>query len=155
MDWHDNVISVSTLTERFEELRDEREALAEAVSDTQADAERPAEWSYTHENLAAVKELVEWDIEYGEEYKILGEALEEMRGYGGNYKWEGNYYPSSLIARSHFPQYAKECARGLHGNAIDNADWPFNYIDWEKAADALEDDYNSIEIDGTEYLYYD
>jgi hypothetical protein len=36
----------------------------------------------------------------------------------------------------------------LHGNAIDNADWPFNYIDWEKAADALEDDYNSIEIDG-------
>jgi hypothetical protein len=71
-----------------------------------------------------------------------------MRGYGGNYKWEGNYYPDSLIARSHFPQYAKECARGLHGNAIDNADWPFNYIDWEKAADALEDDYNSIEIDG-------
>jgi hypothetical protein len=40
MDWHDNVISVSTLTERFEELRDEREALADAVSDTQADAER-------------------------------------------------------------------------------------------------------------------
>jgi hypothetical protein len=88
MDWHDNVISVSTLTERFEELRDEREALADEES------------------------LEEWDREeYGEEYKILGEALEEMRGYGGNYKWEGNYYPDSLIAKSHFPRYAKECAR--------------------------------------------
>lgn len=48
-----------------------------------------------------------------------------------------------------FEEYARETAQGMHGNVDD---WPFNCIDWERAADQLREDYKSTEFNGRTYL---
>jgi hypothetical protein len=47
-------------------------------------------------------------------------------------------------------------ARDLHED-IDGHDraqgWPYDYIDWERAAEALQQDYTAVEFDGETYYY--
>lgn len=33
------------------------------------------------------------------------------------------------------------------------SNWPFNYIDWDKAADALRQDYATVNLGEEDYLY--
>lgn len=59
-------------------------------------------------------------------------------------------YGEALIRESYFETYAQELAEDI--GAIDkNATWPNNYIDWEKATEALLQDYTAIEFDGVTY----
>jgi hypothetical protein len=56
----------------------------------------------------------------------------------------------TLISDSYFEDYAEQVADDI--GAIDrNAGWPLMYIDWTAAAEALQQDYTSITIEGTEY----
>jgi hypothetical protein len=87
------------------------------------------------------------------ELHFLEQTLREMQGYGGNYQWEGDWYPDYLIADQHFKTYAKELAYDVSGEELRNARWPMNCIDWEKATQELMQDYTSITIDGHEFLY--
>lgn len=56
----------------------------------------------------------------------------------------------TLIADSHFQAYAQELAEDI-GAIQANASWPNNHIDWEAAADALKQDYFSVEFGSTTY----
>lgn len=59
-------------------------------------------------------------------------------------------YGETLIADSYFEEYAQQMAEDI--GAIDrNASWPLTHIDWTAAADALKQDYMSVEFDGVEY----
>lgn len=61
--------------------------------------------------------------------------------------WE---YGEALIRDSYFEDYARELAEDI--GAIDRkATWPNQYIDWEAAAEALQQDYTSIDFDGVTY----
>lgn len=86
------------------------------------------------------------------ELATLESALAEMRGCGGDHEWRGAWYPVTLIRESDFEDYAEQLAEDI-GAISREPQWPLQYIDWEKAADALRMDYSSITIDGTEYLY--
>lgn len=56
----------------------------------------------------------------------------------------------TLIADHYFVEYAREFADDI--GAVDaNADWPTAHIDWERAAEALQMDYTSIEFGSTTY----
>ncbi len=56
----------------------------------------------------------------------------------------------TLIRDSYFQEFAEEFADDI--GAIDrNANWPLNHIDWEGAAEALKEDYTSVEFDGVTY----
>lgn len=56
----------------------------------------------------------------------------------------------ALIRDSYFEEYARELAEDI--GAVDrNATWPNQFIDWEAAADALKQDYMSVDFDGVEY----
>ena len=58
----------------------------------------------------------------------------------------------ALIADSYFEDYARQLAEDI--GAIDpKAGWPVNQIDWRAAAEALQTDYTSIEIDGCTFWY--
>ena len=46
--------------------------------------------------------------------------------------------------------YARQLAEDI-GAVNPDALWPYNYIDWEAAADDLKQDYASIEFDGVTY----
>ena len=57
-----------------------------------------------------------------------------------------------MIADSYFETYARELAEDI--GAIDpKATWPVNYIDWTAAAEALQTEYTSVEIDGCTFWY--
>ena len=86
------------------------------------------------------------------ELATLEALLEEIKGYGGDHQWRGDWYPGSMIRDSNFEDYAQELADDI--GAIDrNASWPCNCIDWERAARELQMDYTSVDYDGVTYWY--
>jgi hypothetical protein len=62
--------------------------------------------------------------------------------------WRGG---STIIRESYFEDYARELADDI--GAIDGeANWPNNFIDWTRAADALKVDYSELTYGGETYL---
>lgn len=130
IDNSEDLIQVSDICERFEELESQKENAEDEDGDPD---------SFTDEDA--------------EEFKTLGDLIDELRGYGGDHQWRGDWFPATLIRRSYFKDYAQELADDLHGSAMREASWPMNCIDWDKACRELEQDYSEVEIDGVEYLY--
>lgn len=104
------------------------------------------------EELEKDQQETDADNDSYEEHEKLTDFLDELKGKGGDHDWRGDWYPSTLIHRAHFEDYAEELAKDI-GAIDENAGWPLQYIDWGAAAKALESDYSSVEFDGQEYLY--
>lgn len=133
-------IDMEEITTRYAELRDERADLA-----TDADE--------SDEPTAANEALSEWDNDNADELKELAELIEELRGAGGgDHQWEGDWFPSELIAEDDFEEYAEELADSI-GAVDSNASWPLSCIDWEQAARELAQDYSSVEYQGKSYYW--
>lgn len=84
------------------------------------------------------------DDEEAEELTNLEDLAKQAEGYGD---WE---YGETLIRDSYFAEYAEELAEDI-GAINKSAAWPLTYIDWDAAAEALKQDYTSIEFDGVTY----
>jgi hypothetical protein len=154
-----DILNMDDLTARFAELRDERAGLVEAVEEAQGalndlpdDADSDDRDEAENEFAYARKLVAEFDENDGDELEKLTQLLDELRGYGGDHQFEGDWYPGSLIAESDFEDYARELAEDI-GAIPDDAQWPCTCIDWEKAARELQTDYSSVTYDGTDYLY--
>lgn len=61
--------------------------------------------------------------------------------------WE---YGETFISDAYFERYAEELARDI-GAISDTDQWPVYFIDWEKAADALKQDYSEFILNGFTY----
>ena len=91
------------------------------------------------------------------EWKALTVILAELKGYGGDEQWRGDWYPVTLIADKHFRAYAEqlgdEC--GYTDQAAERAakNPLLAYIDWEAWAREVRMDYTPVEIDGAAYWY--
>lgn len=83
------------------------------------------------------------NAEYEELEKLLAFA-EEWKPCSGDYQ-----YGSTAIRDSYFEDYARELHEEINGSKTDM--WPYNCIDWERAANMLQMDYTSIEFDGVTY----
>jgi hypothetical protein len=77
--------------------------------------------------------------------KALQALADEASGYAPD--WQ---YGEALIRDSYFTEYAQELAEDI-GAVNCDASWPNQYIDWERAADALKADYTSVDFDGVDY----
>jgi Antirestriction protein (ArdA) len=127
-----NIIDVRDIIQRVEELRDVR--------------------------LSYVTELAHFDApvspnltdDEAEELGQLESLMSDLCGMGGDEKWEGNWYPVTLIRDDYFETHAQELAEDC-GMVDRKATWPNNCIDWERAARELRMDYSSVEIDGVTY----
>lgn len=134
-----DIIDSRDVIERIEELQDERQPLADALEEAEADDDAAA-------TEAAQTALQEWDAtEEGEELRALLALQDEAEGYSD---WQ---HGAALIRDSYFEDYARDLAEDLHGNAIRNAEWPYSHIDWEAAADALKQDYTCVDFAGVDY----
>lgn len=137
---------------RIEELESERqdlesavteakETLSDAMDDTSAlgpEDKEDAQQAVTD----AEEALADWDD--AEELKALQALAEEAEGCGD---WA---HGETLIRDSYFQEYAEQLADDM--GVIDrNATWPCNCINWERAADELQQDYTSVEYDGVTY----
>jgi hypothetical protein len=144
----DDVINVSDMIERYEEL--ETDLLAcfneqQSIENDDTETDDPED--------SAFQEWVKVTIhEDASEFLMLFNTLQELKGCGGDEKWRGDWYPSILILNSHFQEYAQELAEdcGLTDKPVA---WPYTCIDWEKAANELQYDYQSIDIDQFTYWY--
>ena len=87
-----------------------------------------------------------------EELDRLTEIMADLRGYGGDEQWRGDWYPITLIDDVMFQTYAEDLANEL-GLVNDNPQWPYTCIDWEQAARELREDYTSVSVAGREYWY--
>lgn len=143
-----DVLDIRDLIERLEELEEERNDLAQRLTDATVSG---------HDDASAeayARELREFDEgSDGEELRTLREFLDNLAGSGGDHEWNGYWYPVTLVRDSYFEEYAEEMAEDLHGDRIRNAEWPMNCIDWERAAREMQQDYSSAEYDGVTYWF--
>lgn len=76
-------------------------------------------------------------------------ALTALAAEGEDYASDWAF-GTTLIRDSYFTEYAEQLAEEV--GAIDhNAEWPSMYIDWETAAQDLQQDYSLLDFDGVEY----
>lgn len=87
-------------------------------------------------------------IEMDEDEAVELGALLNLVGQGESLPdWE---YGVTLVRDSYFTVYAEQLAEELDLINPD-ATWPANHIDWESAAEELQQDYTSLSFDGVDY----
>jgi hypothetical protein len=84
-----------------------------------------------------------------EELETLKSILEDLKGNGGDEKWNGDWYPLTLIADSYFEEAMDELLEDI---GVLTKDLP-SYLKVTVDYDALQMDYASTEIDGVTYWY--
>ncbi len=153
---YDDTIDLRDVIERYEELEAEREALADHVEECQAaydfhdsdDTKSTPEWKDLNE---AIDALAIWDeSDEAKELASLQTLLDDLKGYGGDEQWRGDWYPITLIRESYFTDYTEE----LVSDCYDLKGVPdFVCIDWEATARNVKVDYAEVDIDGVTYFY--
>lgn len=85
-------------------------------------------------------------LDHVERHELI--KLQELQTEGENFgDWS---FGATLIRDSYFETYAQNLAEDI--GAVDpDASWPLSYIDWERAAEALQMDYSSVTFDGITY----
>lgn len=157
----DDLIDVRDVIERFEELEEERQALADALEEAQEsldehiEAGEGDEITLTQAVLEEARDdarsdLASWDSsDESTEKALLAALLEDLKGNGGDHQWQVDWYPVSLIHDSYFETAMDEMLEDI-------GDMPKNipsYLTITVNYDALQMDYSSVEFDGATYWY--
>jgi hypothetical protein len=146
----DKTISVSDITERVDELREER-ADHDAVSYVARNDDGTLSTPYVDE--AGNPNADTWEggnPDKAEELANLEKLLESIEGHGNEWRWEWKRYPESLIAEHYFEEYAQEMAHDV-GAVSRDASWIV--IDWTATANGLKQDYREVDFDGSTYWH--
>ena len=144
----------STVNNAKEELQEANKALAD--HDPEQPNVAPDDERF-HEKTEALQEATEdaestlsnAEADFGTEEQEELAALEAlMEEIGERTMRDGE----QMIPTSDFEDHAREMASDLYGKEISDAKWPFSCIDWERAAEELEQDYTSVSFQGEGYL---
>jgi hypothetical protein len=137
---------------RIEELEGERTDLMDARDEAEAAyTERDADDGEAADALqeAAIKAadaLADWNSDNADELRKLQALQSEAEGYCADW-----HHGATLIRDSYFEDYARETAEDIHGKELREAHWPFDCIDWKRAAEEVQMDYTSVDFDGVTY----
>lgn len=146
----EDIIDVRDLISRFEELENELSPITDLEDEIESlDPEKDKEEIRTAKEELEKKhnELEEEE----EEFEQLKSILEELCGNGGDEQWRGDWYPITLINSDYFTEYTEELLKDCGYIPNDLPSWI--EIDWEKTADNVKVDYQSIDIGDEEYYY--
>lgn len=150
----EDILDVRDVISRFEDLETDLESAHEEGQfmssfddwiDNSRDNSDPIHAAFRGMRGVEVQDAIE-------EFYKLRELLNDLKGYGGDEQWRGDWYPILLIRDSHFRDYAEELAEDI-GAINSDAGWPNRCIDWARAARELQVDYSTVEFDGTTYWY--
>mgnify|MGYP001216235134 CR=1 FL=1 len=104
-----------------------------------------------HEEVHGAGDWADAYPQEAQELDTLAAILEDLKGYGGDEQWRGDWYPVILIRETHFTDYVQEM---LEDCGEIPRDLPhYIHIDWERTARDVKVDYGSVTVDGVEYLY--
>ena len=138
--FNDNTIDVRDIIERVEDLRGERDSAAMEHVDACEEAGTEGTWDGGEAKWA------EDNPDDARELAILEDFLSDLKGYGGDEQWEGDWYPVTLVNSDYFTEYAQELAEEIAEPGMREAAWPYRHIDWEAAADELQQDYSCVDL---------
>ena len=161
-DSSDDIIDSRDVVARIDELEGERADLETEVEEAQEAYDEElarfdeADEIETHNGpdpsgelgdaLAAARlALHRWEDENYDELRSLKAFADQFEDYCPDWT-----HGTTLIRDSYFEDYAREFAEDI-GAINDDASWPNNCIDWERAARELQMDYTSGEFDGVTY----
>jgi hypothetical protein len=134
-------INISDLTERFDELETNLENLTEKDAGDFGGFAGFVAYCKQNPDLA----------DEAEELNMIDGILSDLKGYGGDEQWRGDWYPQALIRWSYFTEYAKELLEDC-GTIPRDLPW-WVVLDWEATAQNLLVDYSAIEVHGATYYY--
>ena len=85
------------------------------------------------------------------EWNMLTRILNELKGYGGDEQWRGDWYPITLIEDAYFVEYVQDML-------ADCGELPrelphYIAIDWRTTARNIQTDYSSVDVNGLTYWY--
>lgn len=133
-----DVIYSRDVIDRLDELKDQLEAEHEGQETTLS-----FEYWIQDENNSKNPDDVK-------EYRALVALADEAEDYGD---WQ---YGEQLIRRSYFVEYTEQLIDDCYEmpKDLNSGKWPYCHmkIDYEAAAEHLEQDYTSVDFDGVEYL---
>ena len=134
----DDIIDSRDVIARIDELEEE---LAQAHTDDDDAGEDFEEW------LTALAESYDGTgrEEPAKELLALRALQDDAEGYCPDW-----HHGATLIRESYFQTYARELADDI-GAINRDAGWPTSCIDWEQAAEELQQDYTNVEYDGVSY----
>ena len=148
----DDVIDIRDVIENFEELEEAKEAFEEQIEEWREELEDEESEEEKQKIMKKIEEWGEWhETDEGKEYIILEGLLDDLKGYGGDEQWRGDWYPVTLIHTDHFTDYCKELVKDC-GYISDGFPWWIE-VDWEKTADNMAHDYSLVDYDGEDYYY--
>ena len=134
LDNTNEVIDSRDVIARIEELENEQSNLIQQLSDGEI----------------TEAEMVAFDKDKGNELDALRELAAEAES---SPDW---IHGEQLIRASYFVQYITELIDDCYDlpKELTSGDWPYRHItiDFEAAAKEAEQDYNSVDFDGVEYL---
>lgn len=79
------------------------------------------------------------------ELVVLRELQDQAEGYADDWR-----YGAQLIRESHFKTFARELAEDV-GAIKSDLSWPYTCIDWDQAAEDLQQNYTPVDFDGITY----
>lgn len=147
-DYNDDIIDSRDLYKRQQEL----DSLKSEVEDAQAEYDEAVENFENDEGTQeavddALKALKDAQDEFAlpeqQELDMLNNLENEIDDW---------MHGTTLIEESHFPTYAKQYASDV-AEMPDDLRWPFNCIDWDRAAEELKSDFTEVTIDGNTFYY--
>ena len=139
---YEDILDVRDIIARIEELREARDTLRDEFDAT------PENDGIDFDNW--VRHQEGFSSDEADELQTLEALMKDLVGVGVDKKWEGVWYPITLIRDSYFKDYAQELADDI-GAINSGASWPNNCIDWDRAARELQMDYSSVEFEGVTY----
>jgi hypothetical protein len=132
-----DVIDVRDVIARIEELENERDDYMAPNRDGHMTM-IGADWAA--DNAAEAAELAQ-----------LQAIMDELKGYGGDEQWRGDWYPVTLVDDAYFVDYVTDLV--VECGDI-TRDWPhYVVVDWRATARNIQTDYSSVEVDGRTYWY--
>ncbi len=143
IDNNQDILDVRDIIARFEELETELDE-AKGGESTQAEEMGLDDW------IAGLRVSEHPFCDAIEEYVLLRDLLEEMKGNGGDEQWRGDWYPVTMIRDSYFEDSMDEMISDCY--SIDQYKLP-SFMTIKIDYEALQMDYTSVEYDGTTYWY--
>lgn len=135
-------LDVRDIIARVEEMREERDELRAALEEARENED-------ADEVASAYQALTDWTALESGELDTLEELLSDLAGKGGDERWEGDWYPITLIHERAFEEAMDEMLEDI-GELPRNLP---SYLRITVDYAALRMDYSEVEVDGHTYLY--
>lgn len=140
---NENTLSGRDIIDRVDYLTDERETLESEIDEAieaaiARGAKAPRRTKAVKAEIAALRE---WEEDNGDELKGL-ESVSEQIGRD-----------SYLVADDYFENYARDYHEQTCSSDAKRDGWPYNCIDWTRAARELQIDFSCVEVRGNTFYY--